>query len=413
GEKFLEAAKKYLGVPFAWGGRSRQKLDCMGLIFLSYSDKTGRDWRNLSICPTKLVKSKRLGSPVSGFDGILREDIDYIKLKKGDIIYFLTTTKINDTDPPLVQIDSILYYSWHMGIFAGLDTFGRPLCLHAKPNDRVVIEPLEEIYFDAIFVTRLGGTIESREVIVKNLEWLMANNQPVVIHTFVALCDNEHQGIAKVPSKLGNGEDPENNLYWGAGGGIKTYFRRSEDWRLISSSTNISANILERCIFKKKGRNVYMIADAYRGSAIKDAITDFLNAVATNDTSTVPILQRDSNLKMGSSAQLLCYVGHNGLLDFQIDSLPEKSEKNSLKDVIILSCLSKNSFYKILDSLGGYPLLWTTGLVAPEAYTLKAAIDAWIELKDEEEIKERAVNAYNKFQRCGLKTARKLFVTGW
>jgi hypothetical protein len=26
----------------------------------------------------------------------------------------------------------------------------------------------------------------------------------------------------------------------------------------------------------------------------------------------------------------------------------------------------------------GAPLLWTTGLMAPEAYTLKAALDGWI-----------------------------------
>ncbi|HBH24362.1 MAG TPA: hypothetical protein DDY13_13175 [Cytophagales bacterium] len=36
------------------------------------------------------------------------------------------------------------------------------------------------------------------------------------IHVFVALCDNEHQGIVPVPNTLGNGKDPNSNLYWGA-----------------------------------------------------------------------------------------------------------------------------------------------------------------------------------------------------
>jgi hypothetical protein len=31
-----------------------------------------------------------------------------------------------------------------------------------------------------------------------------------------------------------------------------------------------------------------------------------------------------------------------------------------------------------LKSTGAQPLLWTTGLMAPEAYTLKAALDGWI-----------------------------------
>ncbi len=44
------------------------------------------------------------------------------------------------------------------------------------------------------------------------------------IHIFVALCDNKNQGIVPVPPILGNGEDPKNNLYWGALYGVKTFF---------------------------------------------------------------------------------------------------------------------------------------------------------------------------------------------
>ena len=57
-----------------------------------------------------------------------------------------------------------------------------------------------------------------------------AQNTPRTIHVFVALCDNVHQGIVPVPKTLGNGEDPKNNLYWGALYGVKTFFRRSENW---------------------------------------------------------------------------------------------------------------------------------------------------------------------------------------
>ncbi|WP_316785612.1 hypothetical protein [Pedobacter frigiditerrae] len=35
------------------------------------------------------------------------------------------------------------------------------------------------------------------------------------IHVFVALCDNKYQGIVPVPKAIGNGQDPDNNLYWG------------------------------------------------------------------------------------------------------------------------------------------------------------------------------------------------------
>lgn len=53
------------------------------------------------------------------------------------------------------------------------------------------------------------------------------------IHVFVALADNEHQGIVPVAAKLGNGEDAEHNLYWGSAYGIKTFFSRSPDWKRV------------------------------------------------------------------------------------------------------------------------------------------------------------------------------------
>ena len=35
------------------------------------------------------------------------------------------------------------------------------------------------------------------------------------LYLFVALADNAHQTVARVPAKIGNGDDPANNLYWG------------------------------------------------------------------------------------------------------------------------------------------------------------------------------------------------------
>ena len=62
---------------------------------------------------------------------------------------------------------------------------------------------------------------------------------------------------------------------------------------------------------------------------------------------------------------------------------------------------------------GAYPLLWTTGLLAPEAYTLKSALDGWIARESGEPVRERAAAAYDKYQKCGMRGARRLFATGW
>lgn len=85
------------------------------------------------------------------------------------------------------------------------------------------------------------------------------------IHVFVALCDNEHQGIVPVPSHMGNGNDLKGNLYWGSAYGIRTFFKRSSDWTHIKD-IQIDDTILQRSVFQHIGGKYFLIADAYDGS---------------------------------------------------------------------------------------------------------------------------------------------------
>ncbi|RZL42005.1 MAG: hypothetical protein EOP00_23985, partial [Pedobacter sp.] len=66
---------------------------------------------------------------------------------------------------------------------------------------------------------------------MKNIANYDANTK--TIHVFVALCDNKYQGIVPVPKAIGNGQDPANNLYWGCAYGIKGYFKKSKEWKLL------------------------------------------------------------------------------------------------------------------------------------------------------------------------------------
>ena len=234
------------------------------------------------------------------------------------------------------------------------------------------------------------------------------------IHVFVALCDNENQGIVPVPSQLGNGEDPRNNLYWGALYGVKTFFKKSEDWDLISSIEKPEAAILERCVFKHKSSDVYLVADAYKGIEIKRTVIDFLESAAGQNRETVAVENgsEDIILNVGGKADLVAYVGHDGLMDFRLESYPKNSDDN-IRDAIVLACVSKTFFAEPMRNAKANPVLWTTGLMAPEAYTLKSAIDGWILNESPEEIRARAAKAYHQHQKCGLRAATNLLVTGW
>ena len=78
---------------------------------------------------------------------------------------------------------------------------------------------------------------------------------------------------------------------------------------------------------------------------------------------------------------------------------------------IVLACKSRPHFEPLLNSVGCQSLLLTTGFMAPEAYTLEAALNAWIERKSNATVHEQAAAAYHKFQKCGMNGSRRLFYT--
>jgi hypothetical protein len=243
---------------------------------------------------------------------------------------------------------------------------------------------------------------------------LLGQTSPRTIHVFVALADNANQGIVPVARILGNGEDPEHNLYWGSAYGVKTFFSRSPDWKLLSCGQKPKYEILDRCIFKYRSANVYLVADAYRGREIRTAILNFFDAAAGLSWEQIKINDgpQEVTLNVLGGSNVVAYTGHDGLMDFQLPRIPTRKNDAS-REAIILACASKIYFAKPLRASGAYPLLWTTNLMAPEAYTLKSALDGWILGESNEKIRERAAAAYDKYQKCGLNAARRLMATGW
>jgi hypothetical protein len=234
------------------------------------------------------------------------------------------------------------------------------------------------------------------------------------VHVFVALADNEHQGIVPVAARLGNGEDAEHNLYWGSAYGVKTFFSHSPDWQRVTCGLKAKAEVLERCVFRYRAADVYLVADAYRGMEIKQAVLDFLDSAA-GDGPEILSLRSDAGsliVPIRGAANVIAYAGHDGLMDFQLGRLPH--QKNTLRrDAIVLACASKQFFAEPVRATGAEPLLWTTGLMAPEAYTLKSALDGWIAGENGNLIRDRAARAYDKYQKCGFKAAHRLLTTGW
>ncbi len=235
-------------------------------------------------------------------------------------------------------------------------------------------------------------------------------NPGKVVHVLVALCDNENQGIVPVPAFLGNGEETVKNLYWGAAYGVKTFFSKSANWTKLAVIPNPKENVLERIVFKHQTRNVYLVADAYRGSKMRATVDDFFAAVAGAKRENVAL--KDLTLQILGSANLVAFVGHNGLMDFKLENPPVKKD-DAERDAVILACASRNYFSEPLKKTSAKPLLWTSNLMAPEAYILHDALEGWVRGETGEQVRKRAAAAYSKYQKISLKSAQNLLVTGW
>ena len=86
-----------------------------------------------------------------------------------------------------------------------------------------------------------------------------------------------------------------------------------------------------------------MIADAYKGSEIETSIKDYLNAATGNYRENIEI--GSDQLQIGDSANVLVFVGHNGLMDFDVVK-PDTDNNDTERDakfwrVLVRSTLSR------------------------------------------------------------------------
>jgi hypothetical protein len=216
-----------------------------------------------------------------------------------------------------------------------------------------------------------------------------ASAAPQQARAFIALCDNKTQGIVPVGEKIGNGDDPDANLYWGCSDGFGSFFRRRERWKTISLEKDVSPAILRRMKLSHTGGQMDLTAEAYRGSKIKDCLGDFESAAASG------------------KYDLVAFIGHNGLMDFELPA-PAATPGNRTR-VVVLCCLSEKYFGDHLRALGCEPILMTRQLMYPGSFLLHAAIEKYLAGADAMAIRAAAAGAYARNQKISTKAALGVF----
>lgn len=216
------------------------------------------------------------------------------------------------------------------------------------------------------------------------------------IHVIVSLVDNISQGIVPIPAKIGNGNDPRSNLYWGAAYGVKTFLSKAEGWRNLGCKQGINDTILESCEFAWQDK-LTVTADAYRGSRIGQAMLDFMRQAATPP--------------LAAQREMVVFIGHDGLMDEQNQPLVQHFPKHAghNKEAVVLACLSDEFFAGHLLAAGSKPVVTTFSFMAPEAYVLEAVARGFANHASEAELRSAAANAYAKYQHISAKAGKSVF----
>ncbi|BDS09675.1 hypothetical protein [Aureispira anguillae] len=257
-----------------------------------------------------------------------------------------------------------------------------------------------------------------RSNIEAHLKRKVAAGKPLVVHVFVPLCDNEHQGIVRTTASLGNGFSLRSNLYWATRTGMKRYFKEKTAWKLLKSIKNVYKDsvVLERVIFKRTYPNqasVYLVVDAYRGDKMLETVNDFLRAMSSNYTEKVS-LEDSFSIAIHGAADLVVFNGHNGLLDLYYKQ-PEQwyNNSNQQKDMVVIACYANEYFEREAMRAKAYPIVRAKGRLHPGAFVISAIIDDWAMLKSVEDMRLSAGVAYCEVHDCSIKTSKRLFFKGW
>jgi hypothetical protein len=210
------------------------------------------------------------------------------------------------------------------------------------------------------------------------------------ISVFVGLCDNATQGIAKVGAKIGDGNVPEENLYWGCTDGFKDVFKKSPRWKLVKDEKDTGdPRIMERMTFHHADKDAVLIAEAWRGAKLSDCLRAAENAAVAGDS------------------DLVAFIGHNVLMDGDID--PPAQMAKGKTDMMVLCCKSDIFFRIRQQEIGLHPALYTADYMYPGSFILHAALDPWLDGKGNDAIRAAAGEAYAKNQKIKVAAATGVF----
>ncbi|NQU16506.1 MAG: hypothetical protein HQ564_00450 [Candidatus Saganbacteria bacterium] len=238
--------------------------------------------------------------------------------------------------------------------------------------------------------------------------------KPIVISSYVALWDKSfciYDNPKKCNYSWADGGNAKTNLYWGGGFGIRSGFRKfgwkieqEKKGEMVVFGKRFYPNRFWRKQGVKKPFNIYAAFWAYKTDYDKDNSHDILfaykayaNSLFSNKNHQI-LLKNGKTINAGGQSHVVGYVGHmvpGGR--WQIKQAKQAS--NIAKGAYMTSCLSAQAFSPYVLDKNIYGLLFTTKLMAPEAYNQNALFRAVARGANGRGIIMDVAKAYDKYHK--------------
>ena len=207
----------------------------------------------------------------------------------------------------------------------------------------------------------------------------LAAGRPLVVRVHVPLCDNRVLRCGN--RRLGDGDVPRWNLYWGTSEGFLGWFDRAgSGWTRAPepAPAGRDPDILDVRVWRRhvvaspawrtRGAparfDVEVVAHAWRGTAIDRALAAYLDEVHGGGA---------------SEARIVAWVGHNRLMDVEQPDWAALAASASARrrGVIAIACHTGAYLADVMPAAARVPLLFTRDFLMASAPTLEGAVMAF------------------------------------
>ncbi len=218
----------------------------------------------------------------------------------------------------------------------------------------------------------------------------LAHGNPLVTEVHVPLCDNSI--IPCGNARLGDGDNPDTNLYWATTPGFGSWFaRKGSGWKRVlhqrgaaTGNTDVVAvdgyrrTLPTPASWRKRGVaktfELVIVVHGWRGKAIDQALAAYASDVS-GGASRALVLDDRTTLAAGGAAQLVAWVGHNRLMDLEAFAWPKPG--TAVTGTIAIACHTAAYMEAEVSGATRVPLLMTRDLLFANAAPLEATVLAF------------------------------------